>query len=230
MAITLYELGGLNDRRYSLFGWRTRMALASRGYEVEYKPVRVSDKAAIAFSKQEKVPILVEGDKVIHDSWRIAEYLSARDGTDALFGGETGHGLTRFINSWVDRTIVPRIVGMLGIDVMGIVDEGDAKHLRTVFEKGFGKTLEEMSSNREKDVVAVRRLFDPVRATLRAQPFLSGMRAAYADYILFSPLQWARIVSPYELLEPGDALAAWRERMLDLYGGHARSQPARADG
>ena len=62
MALTLYELGGLDDRRYSLYSWRTRMALAHKGLTPEYRPVRVSDKAAIAFSKQDKVPILIDGD------------------------------------------------------------------------------------------------------------------------------------------------------------------------
>jgi len=30
------------------------------------------------------------------------------------------------------------------------------------------------------------------------------------------------VMSPAQLLEPGDPLCAWRERMLDLYGGLAR--------
>jgi glutathione S-transferase len=228
MTLTLYELGGLDDRRYSLFSWRIRMALADRGYAVAYKPVRVSDKSAIAFSKQDKVPILLDGDTVIHDSWRIAQHLDARDGTNSLFGGETAQALTRFVNSWVDRTIVPRLVPLLMIDVLGIVDEEDGRHLRTGIEKAFGKTLEELSANRDKEIVALRRLLDPARASLRSQPFLSGLKPSYADYILFSPFQWARIVSPFQVLEADDALAAWRERMLDLHGGFARTVPARA--
>jgi len=227
MALTLYELGGLNDRRYSLFSWRTRYALAHKGLTAEYKPVRISDKAAIAFSKQDKVPILVDSDQVIHDSFRIAQHLEGHHGA-SLFGGEIGQSLARFFNTWVDRTIVPRLAPLIAIDVIGIQDEGDAKHLRGVMEKAFGKTLEELAANREKDVVALRRLFDPARAQLRAQPFISGARPAYADYILLSPLQWARIVSPLPILEEGDALAAWRERMLDLYDGLGRTTPGRA--
>jgi hypothetical protein len=33
-------------------------------------------------------------------------------------------------------------------------------------------------------------------------------------------------VSDFEPLEPSDAIAAWRERMLDLFGGLARAHPA----
>jgi glutathione S-transferase len=228
MALTLYELGGRDDRRYSLFSWRARYALAHKGLTPEYRPVRISDKAAIAFSGQDKVPILVDGETVIHDSFRIAQHLEAQHGGETLFGGEIGQSLSRFFNSFVDRAIVPRLAPLIALDVTGILDEGDARHLRGVMEKAFGKPLEELAANRDKDVIALRRLFDPARAQLRAQPFISGSKPAYADYILFSPLQWARITSPFPILEASDALAAWRERMLDLYGGLGRSIPARA--
>jgi glutathione S-transferase len=228
MALTLYELGGLNDRRYSLYSWRARYALAHKGLAAEYRPVRISDKAAVAFSKQDKVPILVDGDQVIHDSFRIAQHLETQHGGETLFGGAIGQSLSRFFNTWVDRTVVPRLAPLIAIDVVGILDDGDAKHLRGVMEKAFGKTLEELAASRERDVVGLRRLLDPARAQLRAQPFVSGPKPAYADYILFSPLQWARIVSPLPILEADDALAAWRERMLDLYDGLGRTTPARA--
>jgi len=54
---------------------------------------------------------------------------------------------------------------------------------------------------------------------------VSGGRPAYADYILFSVFQWARVMSPQAVLGPEDPLNAWRERMLDLFGGFARDVP-----
>jgi|SoiMethySBSTD1v2_1073268.scaffolds.fasta_scaffold35562_3 glutathione S-transferase len=227
MALILYELGGLNDRRYSLYSWRARMALAHKGLTPEYRPVHVSDKAAIAFSKQDKVPILVDGETVVQDSFRIALHLEAHHGGASLFGGEVGQALARFFNSWVDRTLVPRLVPLIALDVQGILDAADARHLRGVMEKAFGRTLEELVAHRDKDVVGFRRLLDPARASLRSQPFISGAQPAYPDYILFSLLQWARIVSPFAILEADDALSAWRERMLDLHAGLARAEPAR---
>jgi glutathione S-transferase len=227
MALTLYELGGLNDRRYSLYSWRTRMALAHKALAPEYRPVHVSDKAAIAFSKQEKVPILLDGETVVHDSFRIALHLETHHGGPSLFGGEIGQALARFFNSWVDRTLLPRLLPLVALDLQGMVDEADGRHLRGVMEKAFGKTLEELAANRDKDVAGFRRLLDPARANLRAQPFICGAQPAYADYILFSLFQWARIVSGFAILEPDDALAAWRERMLDLHAGFARAEPAR---
>src|SRR5437899_3336423 len=103
MSLILYELGGLNDRRYSLYSWRTRYALAHKRLSAEYKPVRISDKAAIAFSQQGKVPILIDGDQVIHDSFHIAQHLEAHHEGAPLFGGEIGQSLSRFVNTFVDR-------------------------------------------------------------------------------------------------------------------------------
>ena len=227
--LQLYELGGIDDVRYSQFSWRIKMALAHKGFNFETVPVRVSDKAAIAFSNQTKVPILKDGKHVVSDSWTIAEYLEQTypEGP-SLFGGAIGHGLTRYINTFVDRQLVPKAASMLMRDVLGIIDDGDATHMRTTMEKASRKTLEEMVATRETDVVEFRRMLDPVRATLRGQHYLCGNEPAYADYILFSVFQWARIVSAFELLKEDDLVAAWRERMLDLFGGLARQERARA--
>jgi glutathione S-transferase len=225
MSLVLFELCARDGQRYSQFSWRTTMALAHKGLKAEHKPVRISNKAAIAFSSQDKVPILMDGEEVISDSWRIAEHLESRyPQAPSLFGGETGHGLARFINAWVDRTLIGRLVPLIAADVVPLLDEADALHLRSQFERFFGKPLEDLAATRDKDVVAFRKLLDPARAVMRAQPFLSGAHPAYADYTLFSLFQWAHIVSTFEVLEPKDALVAWRERMLDLFGGLARTQ------
>jgi glutathione S-transferase len=92
-------------------------------------------------------------------------------------------------------------------------------------EKAFKASLEDLAADRERRIERFQRALDPARATLKQQPFLGGDRPTYADYILFSPLQWARCLSPHEVLRPGDAVAEWRGRMLDLYDGMARSVP-----
>ena len=150
-TLTLYELGGLDDRRYSQFSWRTRFALAHKGLAVSYRAVRVSDKQAIAFSGQDKVPILVdESATAITDSWRIAEYLESRyQEQPSLFGGAAGHAFARFINNWVDRVLVPQAAAMLMADVIECVDGEDARHLRLQMEKIFGKTLEDLRAGRD---------------------------------------------------------------------------------
>jgi glutathione S-transferase len=227
----LYELCGLNDLRYSQFAWRTRLALAHKDISVEYRGVRVSDKAAIGFSQQDKVPILRDGEQVVTDSWRIAEYLERTwPNAPSLFGGPTGHALARFINTWVDRQVIPAVAPVVACDLPGCVDAEDGAHLRTQLEKAFGATFEQMREERPARLKQLRRAFDVPRASLKVQPYLSGDAPAYADYILFSVFQWARMVGTEEILAADDPLTAWRERMLDLFAALARSAPARVDG
>jgi hypothetical protein len=56
--IELWELKGRDDRRYSLYSWRARMALRHKGLAFESHPVRLSDKAAIEFSGGKTVPVI----------------------------------------------------------------------------------------------------------------------------------------------------------------------------
>jgi glutathione S-transferase len=228
MALVLYELGGRDGARYSLFSWRTCLALAHKRLTAEHRAVRVSDKAAIAFSNQTKVPILRDGDRVVCDSWAIAEHLEDNHDGPSLFGGAAGRGLARFANGWVDRQIVPAAAPLVAPDVVGIVDADDGAHIRAVMEKGLGRSLDAMRAERADRLVVFRRLLDPARSALKAQPFLSGAAPAYADYALFSVFQWARVAATFALLDEADQpMTAWRERILDLFDGTARREPAR---
>ncbi|HSD44423.1 MAG TPA: glutathione S-transferase N-terminal domain-containing protein [Burkholderiales bacterium] len=228
MAIELFELHGLNGRRYSLFSWRARMALAHKGLAFESRPVKVTDKAAIAFSGQTKVPIIRDGATIVSDSWKIAEHLErSYPARPSLFGGEGGHALARFVNAWADRQLVAAVVPCLMLDNVAAVEPDDAAHLRAGVEKASGRTLEELAAGREPSLKAFARLLDPLRATLRSQPFLCGAGPGYADYIVFSVLQWARVASATPVLPADDALAPWFERLLDAHDGLARAEPAR---
>ena len=95
MAIRLHELCGSDPARvFSPYCWRVRMALAHKGLAHEARPWRFTDKAAIADAGTEKVPVLRDGTRTVHDSWAILEYLEDRyPGHASLFGGEGGFGL-----------------------------------------------------------------------------------------------------------------------------------------
>src|SRR5690348_18091718 len=76
VAIQLYDLAGAeDDRRFSPYCWRIRMALRHKGLEFETIPWRFTEKDVIAPHGSQTVPVLVDGGKAIYDSWTIAEYL-----------------------------------------------------------------------------------------------------------------------------------------------------------
>ena len=223
--ITLYELGGQDDRRYSLFSWRTRMALRHKRLEFATVPVRMSDKAAIAFSGGKTVPVVKDGETVVRDSWKIAEHLEDQyPGAPALFGGAIGRGVTHAFNVWVDRALVVPTLAVIVADVHERVDAADEEYFRESMEKVLKMTLEEARGGNAAAMSKLSRVLEPMQALLKRQPWVAGMQPAYADYILFSIFQWARVMSPQQVLAEG-ALRDWRERVLDLHGGFARGVP-----
>ena len=71
MALKLFELVGMDEQRpFSPFCWRTRMALAHKGLDAASIPWRFTEKDAIAPHNSEKVPVLIDGETAIVDSWR----------------------------------------------------------------------------------------------------------------------------------------------------------------
>lgn len=220
MARTLYDLAGADpDLRFSPYCWRARLALAHKGLEVETVPWRFTEKDAIAFSGQGLVPVLVDGDAVVGDSWAIAVHLEERHpDRPSLFGGPGGMAPIRFVNAWADTVLNPGIVRLILADVFAVLHEKDKAYFRQTRERRFGMPIEQVSADRDSRLPAFRQTLEPLRAVLKAQPYLGGNAPTYADFIVLGGFQWARCVSSFELLEAGDPIAAWRERLLDRFG------------
>ncbi|HEY7383610.1 MAG TPA: glutathione S-transferase family protein [Beijerinckiaceae bacterium] len=230
MTRVLYDLAGADPAvRFSPYCWRARLALAHKGLPVETVPWRFTDKDAIASSGQGRVPVLVDGGKTVSDSWAIAVYLEdAYPDRPSLFGGAGGRNVTRFVNAWADTTLNGGIIRLVVSDIAAIVHDKDKAYFRASREQRFGMPLEEVTAGRAERVKAFRETLLPLRHTLSAQPYLGGAEPAYADYIVFGSFQWARCCSGFELLEPADPVASWRERMLDRFDGLARRAPRAA--
>lgn len=225
--IELYDLAGADPAlRFSPFCWRTRLALAHKGLGVTTIPWRFTERDRLAFSGQERVPVIRDGGEVVFDSWTIALYLEKKyEGRPSLFGGPGGITHARFVNSWADTVLHPGISRLIIADVHAVIDEKDKGYFRSSREQRFGGRLEDVQAGRDKDVVAFRQMLTPVRTTLAAQPFVGGTSPSYADYIVFGGFMWARTTSAFELLEASDPIARWREHMLDLHDGLARNAP-----
>jgi glutathione S-transferase len=224
MAIEMYDLAGANaDLRFSPYCWRARMALAHKGLEVKTIPWRFTEKDVIAFSEQDRVPVIRDGDRVVSDSWAIAEYLEdTYPDRPSLFGGEGGKAHARFINVWADVVMVPGIARLIVRELLNVIDPKDRAYFRESREKRFGATLEQVQQGREKRLPAFQASLMPVRIILSMQPWLGGAAPSYADYIVFGTLQWPRCASKFELLAADGPVGAWRERMLDLFDGLGR--------
>ena len=82
------------------------MALAHKGLSAETIPWCFTEKSAIAPHGSEKVPVLLDGDTAVVDSWAIANYLEDEyPDRPSLFGGEGGRAMARMLNWWGDGVI-----------------------------------------------------------------------------------------------------------------------------
>src|SRR6266404_5717435 len=227
MSLKLYELVGTDaSRPFSPYCWRIRMALAHKGLSAESLPWRFTEKSTIAPHGSEKVPVLLHHDKPVVDSWAIANYLEDNfPDRPSLFGGEGGRALSRMMNWWGDVTVVGGMFPLIVADIPPHLKPVDAEYFRRTREARFGKSLEEVVAGREKTVEGFRKGLEPMRLTLKTQPYLGGKAPNYADYIVFGPFQWARVVSTFKLLAEDDPVYAWRNRLLDAFDGMARKSP-----
>ncbi len=231
MTITMYDLAGAEaDRRFSPFCWRSKMALAHKGLAVETVPWRFTEKDKLPQPNAGRVPVIIDGDRVVHDSTVIADYLEERyPDRPSLFGGAAGRALARFVQSWTETVLQTGLIRLVMLDIHRHCAQQDQAYFRHSREERFSATLENVVRDRQALLPAFRTSLDPLRRTVERQDFLSGSSPAYADYLVFGAFQWARAISDLEVLAAGDPIGAWRGRMLDLFDGLARRAPAYGD-
>lgn len=228
LSLVLYELCGADaGRPFSPYAWRIRMALKHKGLDFECRPKPFTEIPAIAPEAGRTVPILVDGDRTICDSWAIATYLEdAYPDRPSLFGGTGGRAAAKLVEGWVNGSVSALIARLIVKDIWDILAPADQAYFRETREVRFGMSLEEVQAGREARRADLATALLPLHLMLKSQPFIGGEAPLHGDYLLFGTLQWARIASPFELLEPDTPVAQWRERCLDLFAGFGRSVPA----
>lgn len=216
----MYDLAGADpELRFSPYCWRIRFALAHKGLPVETVPWRFTETDKLAFSGQGKVPVIRDGDRVVSDSWAIAEYLEDRYDGPALFGGALGKAHARFVNAWADSVLTGGIGRLIVRDILDIIDPAHRDYFRTSREQRFGRRLEDVQVGREEGVAEFRNSLQAVRLVLRSQPWLGGTAPSYADFIVAGTLMWPRCASRFAVLADDDPIEAWFQRVRGLFGG-----------
>lgn len=228
--IVLWELAGLDESvRFSPHCWKTRMALAHKGLACTGVPWHFHEKERLAFSGSATVPVLVDGDKVVADSWKIALYLeSSYADRPSLFGGALATDLTDFVNAWADSALIPALGRLIAWDIYQALLPEDRDYYKVTREARYGVSLEHLQAGQDEQLRQVHKVLAPLHRLLERQVFIAGAAPAYADYAVFGAFMWARCVSPKVLLAEDDPIYAWRERLLDAFEGLARAAPLAA--
>jgi glutathione S-transferase len=224
VALTFYDLVDRHGRRYSPYGWRIRMALSHKGLAPKTELCWHSDKK-LAFTGQSLVPVLVDGDRVVNDSWAIASYLDeAYPDRPMLTNGVQGQSFAKFLNTWMDTIIGRPLVRSLYLDILqSLHPDADAAEFRKRREARNGATLEALHAGRAKDFAEINHLLLPLNELLRHQSYITGDAPAYADYIVFGTLQMPRRLGIEPLTSQQEGILRWRDAMRKLFNGLADS-------
>jgi glutathione S-transferase len=221
----MYDLAGAEEqRRFSPYCWRIKMALAHKGLAVETVPWRFTEKDRLP-EGQKTVPTIVDNGKVVADSWAIADYLDQTYPDRPLVRSPGERGLAKFLTSWAESVMHPALLRLVLLDIHDHLAEKDREYFRTSRETRVGTTLEAFCSDRDVRLAAFRQTINPLRITLKSQDYLGGDSPNYGDYIVFGAFQWARSISPVQLLSTDDPIAAWRTRLLEIFDGLAGKSP-----
>ncbi|MBT1155121.1 glutathione S-transferase family protein [Aminobacter anthyllidis] len=230
MTILLYDLVGSDTTRpFSPHCWKVAMALAHKGLDYRTMPTRFLEVPDIEGGASKTVPVIRDGDAVVPDSFTIALHLEhAYPDRPSLFGGAGGEAHARFIERWSQLTIHPYL-GVAALTALhGMQDETNAAYFRQSREARYGRPLEEVTAARDAGLSAFRASLEPLRGMLAYQPWIGGTAPLFADYIVFGAFQWARIATPYTLLDDADPVAEWFGRCLNLHNGLGLSVAAAA--
>ncbi len=221
MTIQLYDLVGTDTSRpFSPHCWKSKMMFAHLGLDIEAVPTRFTQIGVGAMADVKSVPTIRDGDLVLVDSFEIARHYA---GGTALMGGQEGEPLVRFVESWSQTQLHSWIGGWAMLDIHNLLDDDDQKFFRAKREKLFGKTLEEITANREQSVPVLMQRLAAMKMMLSKQKFIGGDQPSFADYIPFGAFQWLRIVSGLQMIPQDHPVMDWFNRCLDLHDGLGHS-------
>ena len=220
MTIKIYELCSADtEHLFSPHCWKTRYSVAHKGLGYETIPTPFTSVATLEGGVDRTVPVIRDGDHVLHDSLEIALYLDATYPDSPLV---SDLALTRFVVSWSQSQLHPAVTKLSLLDIYDSLADIDKEFFRRTREKIFGCTLEEFSARHPKDGKELNRVLVPMNLMLRKQKFFGGESPVFADYVVFGALQWLRVCSKTSI-EVEDLCGDWFERMLDLYDSLGRS-------
>ena len=165
--------------------------------DLRYESVEIdpSDRTAVkAVSGQEKVPVLADGDMVVHDSTRILRYLvRTYSGGRFLPDDARSRGLMWIVEEYVDEVLIPlfRRVGRNVDGHGGPLDDAGKAALKT----------------------EVTHHFDSIEQLLSSDGFALGGRVTLADFALYACFSRLELYSPRGIPADYPRIRAWYSRM-----------------
>ena len=221
----VYDLCGRDERlRFSPYCWRVHLSMAHKRLAYRTEPWRFQQKEKIAFANHDKVPVLVDGDTVVTDSFEIMRYLDKTYPDAPLLGEGQSYQRALFFKLFVERSVTPALFRIVVMDLLEAIHPDDRQYFRETREANFKMRLEDLH-NPTQGREQLDKVLAPVNALLKESAFLDGDAPAGADYLLFGSFMWAHVVSREALFDEHQPISRWFEKMLAIHDGMAGQAP-----
>lgn len=222
MARILYDLALADeDVRPSPYCWVAKFALLHKGLQFETKAVPFADKSQYPDPQYGLVPVLLDNGEMVKDSAVISEWLDRKYPQSPLVASKAERAAANFYSAWAATYVNPALRPYLTLRVHAAAAEADKAFVRSTREARFGQSLEELAATFSPEKVEAA--FNVLAAPLANHRYLGGLAPNLADYIVMGPIMWQRAVTTSDFYKTPEPVAQWRDRMLDLFDGYART-------
>ncbi len=228
MARKLYDLCTADrDVRLSPPCWVAKFALMHKGLDFETVPLGFTEKDKLPDPEYGRFPILDDDGDIVRDSMTIVSYLEEKHPEKPLFETNHAQASASFYQAFLGAHLFPALAPLMFIRVHDALNDDNKAYFRESREKRFGVTLEALAAQdglSEKTEAALATLAAP----LSDHAFYGGDSPNLCDYVVAGPFMWKHALTDEHLFETPNEIAAWFERILDLFDGYARKAPRAA--
>ena len=215
--VTLYELAGKNDLRFSPPCWNVKLCLLYKNIDFETVAVGFSEKNKILFSNQQLVPVLKHQDGHIYDSWNIINWLDENYENPKLFVNETSKNFSHFLYLWTSRQILPILFKIIAHEIPNILEGDDLDHYIVTREERIKGPITKFVPVISDSIKKFRNLINPMRSLIKKNGFISGSNPGIEDFIFFGNFKWVYTCSSCNLLDKEDEVFQWYKKINQIF-------------
>ena len=215
--ITLYELAGKNDLRFSPPCWNVKLCLLYKNIDFETVAIGFSEKNKILFSNQQLVPVLKHQDGHITDSWNIINWLDENYKNPKLFVNEASKNFSHFLYLWTSRQILPILFKIIAHEIPNILEGDDLNHYIITREERIKGPITKFVPVISDSIKKFRSLINPMRSLIKKNGFISGSNPGIEDFIFFGNFKWVYTCSSCNLLDKEDEVFQWYKKINQIF-------------
>jgi glutathione S-transferase len=222
--ITLFDLQFRSGCTTSPYVWRTRYALAHKGFDVDLVAGGFVGILNRTGGRSDRLPVIVDDDRWVLDSTVIAEYLDTEyPDRPLLFPCPAYRPALRFIDNWLWSTVIEAYFENYIADYHDLSLPEDQPYVRETREKFVGgRRLEDAQAGRENRLPLMPQRLEPLRKLLAETPWIGGETPDFTDYSALAIFLWLASLATTPPLTEDDPLRDWLDRGFDLFGGLGR--------